>query len=181
MLILSFAGAALSYSMVGLASSVHFILFSRIVVGLVKQTMTVSSALIAEWTAPTKRAAALGRLGEATIMQTPHQAFLWCMRGGACGQVHPPFIRAACTHFVWFLLGDILPPCLIYARLALHRMEGTAMTLGWMSGQSVGGVLGSRVHMAAPAAAAVMLYGVNILWASSVLSVFFVRTAHSFV
>lgn len=102
-LIVSFVGAALSYGIVGCANSVAWLLFSRVVVGLVKQTSTISSAMVAEWTTPHARAAAMGRLG-------------------------------------------------------------TAMTLGWMSGQALGGVLATRVHMSAPPAAAVLLYGFDALF-----------------
>jgi MFS family permease len=41
-LLLSFAGAAVSYAMVGMATSVWVLVASRVVVGLVKQTMTAS-------------------------------------------------------------------------------------------------------------------------------------------
>lgn len=102
-LILSFAGAALSYTIVGFANSVPLLLFSRVVVGLVKQTMTTSSTMVAECTTSKDRAAAMGRLG-------------------------------------------------------------TAMTLGWMSGQALGGVLASRVHMSAPPAVAVLLYAVDTVF-----------------
>ena len=48
-LLLSFAGAALSYAMVGLATSIAVLAASRVVVGLVKQTMTASKAIAADW------------------------------------------------------------------------------------------------------------------------------------
>ena len=43
-LLLSFAGAALSYSMVGVATTVEMLALSRVLVGLVKQTQTCSTA-----------------------------------------------------------------------------------------------------------------------------------------
>lgn len=61
-LLLSFLGAAASYSLVGMASSVWMLLVSRVVVGLVKQTMTVSSALAAEWSSNKNRASAMGAI-----------------------------------------------------------------------------------------------------------------------
>ena len=52
-LLLSFAGACVSYLLVGLADSIWLLVLSRVVVGLVKQTMTVSSALLTRSSAPT--------------------------------------------------------------------------------------------------------------------------------
>lgn len=46
MLQLSFAGAGLSYLLVGLADSLALLILSRVLVGLVKQTMTTSTALV---------------------------------------------------------------------------------------------------------------------------------------
>ena len=64
----SFGGAAISYALVGMASSVWMILLSRIIVGLVKQTMTVSSALAAEWSTESERAGAMGVISTATTV-----------------------------------------------------------------------------------------------------------------
>lgn len=50
-LLVSFAGAATSYAMAGLATTVGVLAASRVVVGLVKQTVTASKALAAEWAA----------------------------------------------------------------------------------------------------------------------------------
>ena len=107
-LLLNFAGAAVSYAIVGFADSVWLLLLSRVVVGLVKQTTTTTSAMVADWAHPRDRAAAIGRLG-------------------------------------------------------------TAMTLGWMAGQSLGGVLATRVHMSAPPAAAVLLYAIDAVWVTTTL------------
>lgn len=49
-LLLSFAGSGLSYLMVGLGKSTVVLLASRVVVGLVKQTMTTTTLMIAELT-----------------------------------------------------------------------------------------------------------------------------------
>ena len=67
LLLLSFAGAAMSYSMVGIESaSLNTLLASRVVVGSLKQTMTASTSLLAELTEPGKeRQLWIGRLSSA--------------------------------------------------------------------------------------------------------------------
>jgi MFS family permease len=45
-LILSFFGSALSYGLVGVTSNLSMLFFSRILVGLVKQTMTITTSII---------------------------------------------------------------------------------------------------------------------------------------
>ena len=47
-LLLSFAGAGLSYLLVGVADSLGLLVLSRVIVGLVKQTMTTSTALVTQ-------------------------------------------------------------------------------------------------------------------------------------
>mmetsp|Transcript_14280 Transcript_14280/g.33798 ORF Transcript_14280/g.33798 Transcript_14280/m.33798 type:complete len:437 (-) Transcript_14280:407-1717(-) len=64
-LLISFAGAALSYALVGLAGSVELLVLSRVVVGLVKQTMTASKAMAAEWSDDASRAQAMGLVSSA--------------------------------------------------------------------------------------------------------------------
>jgi len=59
-LLLSFAGAAVSYAMVGFATSVWLLAASRVVVGLVKQTMTSSKAMTLQWSSDRTRARAIG-------------------------------------------------------------------------------------------------------------------------
>ena len=59
------AAAALSYAIVGLTTSLAALLASRVVVGLFKQTMTLSLALVADTTAPADRAAVVARLSAA--------------------------------------------------------------------------------------------------------------------
>lgn len=67
-LMLSFFGAGLSYLVVGFAESIELLIVSRIIVGLVKQTMTCSTALMTEITNNAGRAAALGRLSSASTL-----------------------------------------------------------------------------------------------------------------
>ena len=68
MLLLSFAGAGVSYFLVGYADSVALLALSRVVVGLVKQTQTCSTALITAISSDGDRARALGRLQSASTL-----------------------------------------------------------------------------------------------------------------
>ena len=67
-LLLSFAGAGVSYFIVGYADSVALLALSRVVVGLVKQTQTCSTALITAISSDGDRARALGRLQSASTL-----------------------------------------------------------------------------------------------------------------
>ncbi|PRP87326.1 major facilitator transporter [Planoprotostelium fungivorum] len=59
-LLLSFSGAAIGYLGVGLSTSLWWLMLSRIPVGLMKQTMSVSKAFVAELASPSNRAKTLG-------------------------------------------------------------------------------------------------------------------------
>ncbi|CAM9872161.1 unnamed protein product, partial [Hapterophycus canaliculatus] len=61
-LLLSFLGSALSYGAIGLSSSLGMLVAGRVVVGLVKQTMTISTAIVSEHTAKEHRSAELSKL-----------------------------------------------------------------------------------------------------------------------
>lgn len=61
-LLLSFLGSALSYYIVGHAPTLWLLFASRAVVGLVKHTMTIGSALVTEGGREESRAANIGRL-----------------------------------------------------------------------------------------------------------------------
>ena len=67
-LLVSFAGAGISYLLVGLAESVWVLGLSRVLVGLVKQTQTCSSALLTGLTSEDTRAQAFGRLSSASMI-----------------------------------------------------------------------------------------------------------------
>lgn len=67
-LLLSFGGAGVSYALVGVADSVALLALSRVVVGLVKQTMTCSTALVTALSADGDRVKALGRLSSASTL-----------------------------------------------------------------------------------------------------------------
>ena len=61
-LLLSFIGSAVSYGVIGFAgNSLYAVVLSRILVGLVKQTMTVGTALLAQHTSKAERTAQMGR------------------------------------------------------------------------------------------------------------------------
>lgn len=94
-LLLSFVGAGLSYLLIGFAESVTLLILSRVIVGLVKQTMTASTAYVSEITPPHARAAALGRLSSASTL-----AFLIGQPAGGLlsarlGRHAPCFLAAA--------------------------------------------------------------------------------------
>ena len=55
MLIISMLGAAISYALVGFATSISMLIASRVIVGFVKQTQTISTALTADLTPSDKR------------------------------------------------------------------------------------------------------------------------------
>ncbi|KAL7522789.1 hypothetical protein ACHAWX_007518 [Stephanocyclus meneghinianus] len=64
-LFLSFLGSALSYALI-IGGGIRQLICSRVIVGLVKQTMTVSTSLMAQYTDPTNRTVWMGRLGAST-------------------------------------------------------------------------------------------------------------------
>jgi len=99
---LSMMAAAVSYAMVGLANSIPMLLLSRVIVGLFKQTMTLSKALVADTTAPEERAAAVAQLS-------------------------------------------------------------AAVSIGWMSGQAVGGTIAELTSEQTPAAIAVLLFVIDTI------------------
>ena len=61
-LLLSFLGSALSYALI-IHGGIYRLICSRVIVGLVKQTMTVSTSLMTEYTDYTNRTVWMGRLG----------------------------------------------------------------------------------------------------------------------
>ncbi|CAM9771176.1 unnamed protein product [Ascophyllum nodosum] len=61
-LVLSFVGSAVSYGTIALSSSLSMLLAGRVLVGLVKQTMTVSTAIVSEQTTAANRSAELSKL-----------------------------------------------------------------------------------------------------------------------
>lgn len=64
-LFLSFLGSALSYALI-VVGGLRKLIFSRVLVGLVKQTMTVSTSLLARYTTAETRAVSMGHLTAST-------------------------------------------------------------------------------------------------------------------
>mmetsp|Transcript_28511 Transcript_28511/g.60164 ORF Transcript_28511/g.60164 Transcript_28511/m.60164 type:complete len:487 (+) Transcript_28511:161-1621(+) len=64
-LFLSFLGSALSYALI-VVGGLRNLIVSRVLVGLVKQTMTVSTSLLARYTTSETRAVSMGRLTAST-------------------------------------------------------------------------------------------------------------------
>jgi len=108
-LLLSFAGAGVSYALVGLATSIEMLVLSRVLVGLVKQTMTCSTALITQSSSEATRSAALGRLSSATTL-----AFLFGQAAGGAlssrfGRRVPCFVASALFALNFALVLLLLP------------------------------------------------------------------------
>jgi MFS family permease len=106
-LMLNFAAAATSYSMVGFATTVEVLLLSRVVVGLCKQTMTLATALLTDITTPADRPVALGQLRTATTLAW----MLGQLFGGILAEHSQwlPAVVAVCQYCVaavitWFFL-----------------------------------------------------------------------------
>lgn len=66
-LFLSFLGSALSYALI-IGGNIYRLICSRVIVGLVKQTMTVSTSLMAQYTDGGNRTVWMGRLGASTTV-----------------------------------------------------------------------------------------------------------------
>lgn len=67
MLLISFSGSAISYALI-VYGGLHALIISRILVGLVKQTMTVTIAIITKITNKTNRAKHMGRITAASTV-----------------------------------------------------------------------------------------------------------------
>lgn len=68
MLLLSFMGSSIGYGLIGVSTSLSLLIVSRVVVGLVKQTLTISTALVTEHTDESSRAGAIGNLSASAIL-----------------------------------------------------------------------------------------------------------------
>ncbi|KAL7447959.1 hypothetical protein ACHAWC_000237, partial [Mediolabrus comicus] len=66
-LFLSFLGSAVSYALI-IVGGLRSLIFSRVLVGLVKQTMTVSTGLMSQYTTEENRGTFLGRLSASTTV-----------------------------------------------------------------------------------------------------------------
>lgn len=106
-LFLSFLGSAVSYALI-VVGGLRSIVFSRVLVGLVKQTMTVSTGLLTNYTGEHNRGIFLGRLNASTtiswIVGPSLGALLYKHIGPSA-----PCISASCL----FLLNSILAAVLL--------------------------------------------------------------------
>ncbi len=107
-LFLSFLGSAVSYALI-VVGGLKSIIFSRVLVGLVKQTMTVSTGLLTSYTAEHDRGIYLGRLQASTTVS-------WII-GPSLGallykHVSPtsPCIVASCLFLFNSMLAAVLLP-----------------------------------------------------------------------
>ena len=108
-LLLSFAGAGVSYALVGMANSVEMLVLSRVLVGLVKQTMTCSTAIMTSLSSEATRAQALGRLASASTL-----AFLAGQAAGGAlssrlGRRAPCFVASSLFALNFLLVLALLP------------------------------------------------------------------------
>ena len=80
-LIISFLGSAVSYAAVGLSSDLYVLFGSRIVVGLVKQTLSISTAILSSVCEnPLDRAEQIGHVSATvTLVSEPTHLLLPCL------------------------------------------------------------------------------------------------------
>lgn len=107
-LFLSFLGSAVSYGMI-VVGNLRALIFSRVCVGLVKQTVTVSTSLLARYTSIEGRAIAMGKI-------TASSTFAWIL-GPSIGAllyknvgVSAPALTASALFLVNSALAAILLP-----------------------------------------------------------------------
>lgn len=108
-LLLSFAGAGVSYMLVGVATEIWHLVLSRVIVGLVKQTMTVSTAMVTSFTETETRAQALGRLASVTTAASMSGQALGGFLGARYGKRAPCFAAAGNYAMAIVLVGTLLP------------------------------------------------------------------------
>jgi len=117
LLYISFVGSALSYGMV-VYGGLPALVFSRILVGLVKQTMTITTTMLTHSTLPSQRAQAMGRLTAASTVA-------WIV-GPTAGALMFKYVDPtapaliACTLFV---LNLVLATALLPSRNEWRRIE----------------------------------------------------------
>ena len=108
-LFLSFLGSALSYALI-IGGGIYQLVCSRVIVGLVKQTMTVSTSLMAEYTNGENRTVWMGRLGASTTAAWIVGPSLGSLLYKHVGQFAPA--TAACGLFLFnSMIAAVLLPC----------------------------------------------------------------------
>ena len=108
-LLLSFIGAGISYTLVGLANSIELLVLSRVIVGLTKQTMTCSTALVTQLSHESNRTEDLGRLSSASTLAFAVGQSVGGVLASAYGRRAPCFLAASLYVFDLFLVQSALP------------------------------------------------------------------------
>ncbi|KAJ9453903.1 Tetracycline resistance protein [Diplonema papillatum] len=111
--LISIAGATAAYCMLGAADvtkSLALLALSRVIVGLVKQTMTIAVAFITDETSPDQRTSALGTLfalsNVAFIVGAPVGGVLSSTCGGFCPVMLSSVLYAAAFALCFFKVED---------------------------------------------------------------------------
>jgi MFS family permease len=125
---LSFLGAGLSYLVVGLSDTIFFLVVSRVVVGLTKQTMTCSTAMATLLSDEASRTQALGRLSSTMTF-----AFIVGQSAGGVlsqryGRRAPCFVASGIFGLNLCLVETVLPAMYLSAKPRLERPhDGTTL------------------------------------------------------
>lgn len=116
-LLLSFVGSAASYMLVGLTGNTYVLFGSRVLVGLVKQTMTVTTSTISELTAHDKelRARELGQFSAAATL-----SFVVGPSAGSVLYKQNPMLPCVCAAAL-FMVNIVI--CLIFFPSSLEGAD----------------------------------------------------------
>ncbi len=114
-LLLSFVGSATSYMLVGLTANTYLLFGSRVLVGLVKQTMTVTTSTISELTAHDKelRARELGQFSASATL-----SFVVGPSVGSMLYKHNPILPCICAAVLFMINIGI---CLFFFPASLEN------------------------------------------------------------
>ena len=107
-LFLSFLGSAVSYALI-IVGGLRSLIFSRVLVGLVKQTMTVSTGLMSLYTTEENRGTFLGRLSASTTVSWIVGPSLGALLYKHVGPVAPCAV-ASCLFLINSVLAAVLLP-----------------------------------------------------------------------
>jgi len=112
-LLMGFAGFALSFFVTGLATSLWMLVVVRIFSGALQSNVAIANAYVADITPPAERAKAFGKLGAMLGMGFILGPVLGGLLGGY--NLHLPFFVSgtlACINWLygWFVLPESLPP-----------------------------------------------------------------------
>ena len=113
-LFLSFLGSAVSYALI-IAGGLRSLIFSRVLVGLVKQTMTVSTGLMSLYTTEENRGTFLGRLSASTTVSWLVGPSLGALLYKHVGPVAPCAVASSL-----FLINSVLAACYFQKKIPLR-------------------------------------------------------------